>query len=77
MILLREGKVDVAVFANLHTNNLLLKSGNESTGTDAQRVFFSFSTIKRNTVFESFVIDDCGIAHGNRAFFVHACRVAG
>ena len=62
MILLGEGNVYVALFADALTDQLILEAVDEAVGTDDKRMILALASGKCHTVAESFVIDYSGVA---------------
>ena len=57
MVLCREGNVDLALLADVLSNQLLLKGIDEGMGADGQRIILSFSALKALAVYKAFEID--------------------
>ena len=67
MVLLREGYVNLALFADVLANQLLLKCINKGMGANGQWVISCLAAVKCLAVNKSLEVDDCLVAVSNRS----------
>ena len=75
-IILREGDVDVLLFAGAHADQLFFEARNKGVGTKLESMAFGLAAIKRLSIQEAFKVDVHGVAHLGRALYRQHTRIA-
>ena len=63
MVILGEGDVDILLFTHIHADNLLLKAGNELTGTQLQVKVSALAAVEGNAIVKALKVNVGGVAH--------------